>query len=66
MTKYDDSRNGEGYSDPTMEQALRNISRDEARFRKLIQVLTYVCNLAGFDIGGKIVLIDRKNGRIWR
>lgn len=66
MTKYDDSRNGEGYSDPTMEQALQNISRDEARFRKLIQVLTYVCNLAGFDIGGKIVLIDRKNGRIWR
>ena len=64
MTKYDDSRNGEGYSDPTMEQALQNISRDEARFRKLIQILTYVCNLAGFDIGGKIVLIDRKNGRI--
>ena len=66
MKKHNDSRNGEGYSDPTMGQALQNISRDEVRFRKLIQVLTYVCNLAGFDIGGKIVLIDRKNGRIWR
>ena len=66
MKKHDDNRNGEGYSDPTMGQALQNISRDEARFRKLIRVLTYLCDLAGFDIGGKIVLIDRKNGRIWR
>lgn len=36
-------KNSEGYSDPTVFEAFRNI-----------------------DIEGRIVLVDKKSGRIWR
>ena len=26
----------------------------------------YLCELAGFQIEGRIVLVDKKNGRVWR
>lgn len=60
-------KNAEGYYDPTAGQALRKIDakRDE-RFHKLLDTIFYLCELAGFEIQGRIVLIDKKNGRIHR
>ena len=51
-------KNSEGYSDPTAFEALRNIDKEDERF--------YICELADFQIEGRIVLIDKQTGRVWR
>lgn len=58
--------NAEGYSDPTAFGALRNLEREDERFHRLLYTLFYLCELADFEIEGRIVLIDKKTGRIWR
>lgn len=58
--------NAEGYSDPTAFEALRNLEREEERFHRLLYTLFYLYELADFEIEGRIVLIDKKTGRIWR
>lgn len=59
-------KNSEGYSDPTAYAAMRNIARDEDRFRKLRKAILNICDVAGFEIRGPIVLIDKKSGKVWR
>ena len=58
--------NAKGYSDPTAFEALRNLEREDERFHRLLYTLFYLCELADFEIEGRIVLIDKKTGRIWR
>ena len=58
--------NAEGYSDPTAFEALRNLEREDERFHRLLHTLFYLCELADFEIEGRIVLIDKKTGRICR
>lgn len=58
--------NAEGYSDPTAFEALKNLEREDERFHRLLYTLFYLCELADFEIEGRIVLIDKKTGRIWR
>ena len=46
-------RNAEGYSDPTAYEALKNIEREEdERFHRLLHT--------------RIILVDKRNGRVWR
>lgn len=59
-------RNSEGYSDPTAYQAMKNIDQEEERFHKLLYAIFDICSLADFEIEGRIVLIDKKSGRVWR
>lgn len=59
-------RNSEGYSDPTAYAALKNIDLEEAQVRKLRSAIAQVCDLAGFKVQGKISLIDKRNGKVWR
>lgn len=61
-----DKKNSEGYSDPTAYAAMRNINRDEDRYRKLRKAILSICDVAGFDIRGPLVLIDKKTGKVWR
>lgn len=61
-----DRKNSEGYSDPTAYAAMRNIARDEDRFRKLRKFILNICDVAGFEIRGPIVLVDKKSGKVWR
>ena len=51
--------------DPTGFQAIQNITDETRRFYKLVYTIYYICELAGFDVGERIVLIDMKTGRIW-
>ena len=67
MASTDNPRKySEGYYDPTAFEALRNINKEDERFHKLLHMIFYLCELAGFDIEGRIVLIDKKTGRVWR
>lgn len=63
-TKY--KKNSEGYSDPTVYAALRNIHREEDRFNKLRRAILSIVEVAGFEFKGPIVLIDKKTGKVWR
>lgn len=59
-------KNAEGYSDPTAYNAIRNIEKEDEKFHKLLHTIFDICELAGFEIEVRIVLIDKKSGRIWR
>lgn len=61
-----DRKNSEGYSDPTAYQAMMNLEIEELRFKKLLRSIKDVCDLADFEIEGRVVLIDKRSGRVWR
>lgn len=61
-----DKKNAEGYSDPTAYAALKHISDEDARFHKLLHMLFDICELSGFEIEGRIVLVDKQTGKVWR
>lgn len=56
--------------DLTAFQAERHIEREEreekSRLDKLLSTIFYICDLAGFHVEGRIVLKDKKTGKIWR
>lgn len=64
--KKDPRRNGLGYPDPTAFEAIKNADEEDERFHKLLYSIRNICDLAGYDLGERIVLIDRRNGRVWR
>lgn len=57
--------NGEHYNDPTAQKAIANISRDErrARVRRACAKARAVLRREGFDVMGRIALIDIKTGK---
>lgn len=52
--------------DPTRTKAEENVSRDEKRIGDLVHVLRYIADAAGFEIYGRIVLLDKKTGRVFK
>lgn len=77
--KGDDiSKNGSGCSDPTARKAICKVigemkGESEAEYRESKQRLDEVLNivnaavrLAGFELEERIVLKDKKTGRVWR
>ena len=67
--KDDLKYNASGYLDLTAYEAIRNVDREaeaERRYHKLLSTIFYICNLAGFHIEGRLVLKDKKTGKIWR
>ena len=61
-------QNQEGYSDETHFEAEDRIEyeRQRRRVAGVIKHLMYVCNLAGYHVESRIVLRDKRNGRVWR
>lgn len=68
MTAKDDRKNAEGYNDPTAYNAIKNVEqeRDNIRFRQLLYTLFLLCELEDFHIEGRVVLKDKRTGKIWR
>ena len=62
----DSFKNAEGYPDPTACEAVKNVDKEDERFHKLLHTIFYLCELAGFEISGRIVLVDKKSGKVWR
>lgn len=65
MRDDDIRKNGEGYSDPTAYQVLKR-EQEEERFRRLMATIFYICENAGFHIEERLVIKDKRTGRIWR
>lgn len=70
-------RNGSGCLDPTFYEAVKNSEKteksetrypdlDDARFHKLLDTIFAICELSGFHIEERIVIKDKKTGKIWR
>ena len=36
------------------------------RAESMVHTLFYLCELADFEIEGRIILVDKRNGRVWR
>ncbi len=66
MNDRDLRKNAEEYSDPTAYEAIKNIDKEDKRFHKLLHTIFNICELSGFQIEGRIVLVEKKTGRIWR
>ncbi|OPX92166.1 MAG: hypothetical protein A4E52_00107 [Pelotomaculum sp. PtaB.Bin013] len=66
MNDRDLRKNAEGYFNPTAYEAIKNIEKENERFHKLLHTIFYICEVSGFEIEGRIVLVDKKTGRIWR
>ena len=58
--------NKSGYKDPTVYAVLKKEQLEEERFRKLIRTIFYICDNAGFSIEERMVIRDKRTGRIWR
>ena len=59
-------RNSEGYADTTAYQAEQQISEEDRRMNQLIRTLKFIIDAAGYDLVERIVLRDRRTGRIYR
>ena len=66
MNDRDLRRNASGYFDPTAYQAIKNIDREDKNFHELLHTIFNVCELYGFRIEGRIVLVDEVTGKVWR
>lgn len=64
--RYTIWHNPSGAADPTRTQAEENILKDEKRIGDLVHVLRYVADGAGFEIMGRVTLIDKRTGRVYK
>lgn len=61
--------NASGCLDLTAYEAIKRADEEaeaEARFRKLLGTLFYICDLAGFHIESRLEIRDKKTGKVWR
>lgn len=66
MTERDIWRNAEGYFDPTAAAAIKKCTDEYGRFQKLLRTIFDICEQSGFEIEGRIVLVDKHTGKVWR
>ena len=67
-------KNPEGYADPTVGEAMANISREErqreaerlAAIGDLMPIIRQTAALAGFEIAGRITFRDKATGKEYR
>ena len=66
MQTKNPKRNASGCLDLTAYEAMKHIEEKQERISKLVGCIKRMCELAGYDIIGRIVLEDRETGEIWR
>ena len=66
MDHKDIKRNGSGYVDPTAYEAIKNVSEEKERFDRFLGVLFSICELSDFHIEERIVVKDKRTGKVWR
>ena len=59
-------KNQSGYSDPTAYEAIVKTDKELERLHKVIHTIRYICELAGFTLEERIILKDKKTGKVWR
>lgn len=63
-------KNSESYNDPTVGEAMNNIEAEERRVLErisaLIPVMKKTAELVGFEVVGRIVLVDKETGKKYK
>lgn len=68
----DPRKNAEGYPDPTAYEAIQRIegsvyqNPEKERFFKVIGCVLRILELSGYSLEEKLVLRDKRTGKIWR
>ena len=69
-TKANPYFNHEGYPDATACHAIENVSKEEKQMEKqigdIIHVVKVICDLAGFEVIGRIQFKHKKSGRMFK
>ena len=65
------NKNGEGYTDETAITAIKKVDKEHdqesyERFKDTLHVIKKICDIAGFEVEGRIVLRDKQNNRLWK
>ena len=66
MSCKDPRKNASGCFDPTAYEAIKNLEKEDEAFHKLLHTIFNICELSGFQIEGRIVLVDKHSGKVWR
>lgn len=68
MPHYNPKKNSEGYDDPTTFAAMRKVDNDpeQKELTCLIKMITKIASYAGYSIENRIILKNKKTGKIWR
>jgi len=59
-------RNASRCPDPTAYEAIKNIDREDKNFHELLHTIFDICEVYGFRIEGRIVLVDEATGKVYR
>lgn len=59
-------RNGSGYLDKVAYAAIKKVDEEDIRFHKLLETIFALCELSDFHIEERIVIKDKRTGKIWR
>lgn len=67
-------RNGSGYVYPTAHKAIKNVIKEnrkreadpEQRFNDFLTAIFAICDLSDFHIEERIIVKDKRTGKIWR
>lgn len=66
MANDDLKKNASGYVDPTAYKAIIRADKDQERFEKFLMTIFTIAELSGFHIDERIVVSDKRTGRVWR
>lgn len=66
MGNLNSNENKSGAYDPTAAKAIAHMTKEERRFKKLLGTVFNMCELAGFHLEERLVVKDKRTGKIWR
>lgn len=63
-------KNASGCNDPTAYRAIKHVDDEntasDIRFYKLLHTIFHICELAGFELDGRITLRDKVTGKLYK
>lgn len=69
MSEFEKAHNHENYSDPTCYKAIKQYEKEQQseweRHHKTIGCILRLCELAGYTVENRIVLKDKRTGKVW-
>lgn len=57
--------NGSGVRDPVAAKAIREVDRQPEEVSRTIKFMKFVADCMGFEVHGRICLVDKETGRRW-
>lgn len=58
--------NGSGCIDNTAREAIKSVDKEQEQHDELLKHIFYIVNQAGFRVQGRIVLENKRSGRVWK